>query len=138
MNMKDEIIKAMKAKLRETRNPKRRGSMYRDEIIHFTGGIYDYLGELDQSEHPMGDNWYRIKKPCHIFQQKNPDDSSITNIVSSINGSGKIYRKFVDVRIPPDSIMEIRILDKSGQLYRLYRKEADRVDSEIIIKPFGD
>lgn len=112
--------------------------MYNSEIIHFIGGVHDYIGELDQSEHPMGKNWYRIKKPCITFSQRNEEKQRVDNVVASMVGPHKTYRKFVDIRVPEDSIMEIRVLDKNGDLYKFYQKESNRVSPSLIVMPDSD
>ena len=109
--------------------------MYRDEVIHFIGGVHDYLGELDQSEHPMGKHWYRIKKPCLIFRQEDAANKKMTQAVASLAGPQKAYLKYVDIYVPPESIMEIRTLDKNGKLYEIYKQEAERVAPSLIHMP---
>ena len=109
--------------------------MYNGEVIHFIGGVHDYLGELDQSEHPMGSDWYRIKNPCITFQQQDPQTQKLNNVVASMAGPNKAYQKFVDIRVPPDSIMEIRVLDKKGDLYKVYKQESERVAPSLIHMP---
>ena len=109
--------------------------MYNGEIIQFTGGTKDYIGELDQGEHPNGPGWWRINKPCMIFERQNPEKRSIENVVTSFSGPQKSYRKFVDIYLSPEHPIEIKVVDKNGDLYKVYRQEADRVASDIIISP---
>jgi len=111
--------------------------MYKGEIIHFIGGITEYIGELDQTEHPKGTGWYRIKNPCYFVQQKSPDGKSITLGVSRIWGVDKLYRKYVDLYCPPDSLIEIRTLDKNGGLYKSYMNQLERPSLDKIIPPTG-
>uniref|UniRef100_A0A6M3III3 Uncharacterized protein n=1 Tax=viral metagenome TaxID=1070528 RepID=A0A6M3III3_9ZZZZ len=109
--------------------------MYKAEIIHFIGGLTEFVGELDQSEHPNGLNWYRIRNPCIIFTRENKEMKRIDTVVALLSGPQKVYRKFVDIRIPEDSILEIRVLDKNGALYEHYSKEVNRIMPEKIILP---
>ncbi|MCK4716978.1 MAG: hypothetical protein KAT54_09250, partial [Candidatus Marinimicrobia bacterium] len=90
--------------------------MYNDEIIQFFGGINQYIGELDQSKHPLGAGWYRIKNPCCPYTEQKGD--GVTVSLSRIWGIDKLYRKFVDIYCPQDSLIEIRVLDKHGGLYK--------------------
>ena len=108
--------------------------MYRDEIIHFQGGLHEYIGVLDQTEHPNGSGWWRIKNPCsYIVQQVN--ENTVKFRLVRIWGMDKLYRKFVDIYCPSDSLMEIRVLDKDGGLYKAYRQEIDRPDVSRIHLP---
>jgi len=107
--------------------------MYQNEIIHFTGGINEYIGELDQTKHPLGDGWYRIKNPCCPYT--NQDGDKVSFSITRIWGVDKLYRKFVDIYCPPDSLMEIRVLDKNGGLYKAYMKELNRPDLNLIKPP---
>lgn len=104
---------------------------YNGEIIHFMGGIHDYIGELSQTKpHPMGPHWYRINKPCITFLQQGPQ--KLVDVVASMHGPFNKYRKFVDIYIPPDSTMEIRVLDKKGKLFKFYQEELSRKGPDLI------
>jgi hypothetical protein len=107
---------------------------YNGEVIHFSGGINDYIGELDQSEHPMGPNWYRIKNACVTFQHQHPETQRIEQVISYVSNN-KSFRKFVDVRVPDDSIVEVKVVDKDGHLYKVYKAEIARMPSTIIHMP---
>lgn len=99
---------------------------YTDQIIHLTGGIHDYVGELSCTLHPNGEGWYRIKKPCMIFKHKDPQSNAVKTVLSSLQGPKQAYKTYIDIYIPPgESVIEIRILDKSGQLYEVYKKESE-------------
>lgn len=109
--------------------------MYNGEVVHFIGGAQQYIGKIDQGEHPNGPGWWRIKDPCVTFQEKDQQTQKINNVVFSMAGPNKIYRKFVDVFIPSESIIEIKVLDKNGQLYKVYKEEANRVAPSRIVLP---
>jgi len=109
--------------------------MYKGEVVHFIGGLTEFLGELDQTEHPNGVNWYRIKNPCIVFTRNNEQMKRVETVVALLSGPQKAYRRFVDIRIPPDSILEIRVLDKNGALYKHYYDEVNRIMPEKIILP---
>jgi hypothetical protein len=113
--------------------------MYRDEIIQLTGGVNDYVGKLDQTNHPMGEGWYRINEPCIIFTRENPASKQIQNVIVPMKGipGQEAYRNYVDVRIPDTMAMEIRTLDKEGPMYRLYMQEINRKKSSIILPENG-
>lgn len=110
--------------------------MYNGEIIHFFGGLTAYIGELDQIEHPAGPGWWRIRHPC-ISESYKDDDDNLQTMVLRIWGDKKRYRKFVDIYCPPDSLMEIRVLDKNGGLYEDYMKELKRPTAKpgLIVAP---
>lgn len=110
---------------------------YKGEIVHFIGGAKQYIGELDTNEHPNGPNWYRIKRPCVTFQRMNEAEKRLENVIADNVGTNKAYRNFVDFRIPPDSIIEITILDKNGAMYKFYHEEINRVKRDRIVAP-GD
>lgn len=107
---------------------------YKNEIIHFSGGMHDYIGELDSTPHPWGEGWIRIKNPCEVVYQKNKQ-GGIDKILIRIWGVKKEYRRFVDIYCPPDSLKEIRVVDKEGEIYKVYRKEVDRASLDLIKAP---
>lgn len=100
---------------------------YNNQIIHLTGGVHDYIGELAQGPHKMGAGWWRILNPCQVFQHKDPKTNSVQLVVASLWGDGEAYKRYVDIYIPPgQSVIEIRTLDKTGQFYKVYKSEVDR------------
>jgi len=112
--------------------------MYKDEIILFSGGINDWVGELDQAPHKNGKNWYRIKRPCRLLSIPKPN-GDIEQRLIAVQGSGNFYKRYVDIRVPEDSIIEILTLDKSGTVYKGYVRESVREKSKIIVQPgIGD
>ena len=114
--------------------------MYNDEVIQIIGGINDYIGKLDQTPHPMGPDWYRLKDPCLIFVRDDPEKKTMNTIVSKLQGppGQNNYRKYVDIRIPDTSHMEIRTVDKKGKLYEVYKTELElKEPSKIIVPDFG-
>ena len=108
--------------------------MYKDEIIVFSGGINEWVGELDQAPHKNGKNWYRIKRPCRLISERMPD-KGIRQKLLALQGHGNFYKRYVDIRIPEESIVEILTLDKSGEIYKAYEKESTREPSKIILHP---
>ena len=110
--------------------------MYKDEIVHFFGGLNDYIGELDQTGHPMGPGWYRIKNPCCL--QTKQDGDTLRVGITRIWGVDKMYRKYVDIYCPRDSLMEVRVLDKNGGLYKAYMNELGRPDLNLIKSPTSE
>ncbi len=110
---------------------------YNDEIIQISGGMNDFIGKLDQTLHPMGENWYRIKDPCITFMQKNEEKKVLQTVIARMSGPpGAIaFRKFVDIRIPECDPVEIRVVDKKGPLYKYYKEEIDRKEPSNIIVP---
>lgn len=111
--------------------------MYKNQIIHFSGGIQDWVGELDQTPHKMGENWYRILNPCMIIKKKNAQGQLVEALVA-IQGTGNFYKQYIDIRVPVESILEIRTVDKEGQLYKAYLKESAREPSQLIVPPNDD
>uniref|UniRef100_A0A6M3IY78 Uncharacterized protein n=1 Tax=viral metagenome TaxID=1070528 RepID=A0A6M3IY78_9ZZZZ len=110
--------------------------MYNDEVIQLIGGVNDFIGKLDQSEHPLGDRWFRIKDPCLVFNREDPAHKRMTTVVARLSGpDGKSYRNFVDVYIPLTDPVEIRVLDKDGPLCKVYIEERDRKAPTNIIIP---
>jgi len=109
--------------------------MYNDEIIEFSGGINSYIGKLEQSKHPQGPGWYRIIDPCLVIQKEGLETKQIKNTIATIWGPQKNFRKFVDIYVPPDSIMEVKVLDKDGELYKFYQTEISRKAPNLIVLP---
>ena len=111
--------------------------MYNDEIIQIIGGLNDYVGKLDQTPHPMGPGWYRIQDPCLVFLREDVKNKRMTTVVSNFSGpvGQNNYRKFVDVYIPPDCQMEIRVIDKKGKLHEFYQAEITRKAPNLIVVP---
>jgi hypothetical protein len=108
--------------------------MYNGEIIHFIGGLTEYIGEMDQGQHPMGKGWYRIKNPAWVLTTSDGNDKLHT-VVGRLGGPQHAYRKFVDIFIPEQSLIEIRVLEKDSDLYKFYLKEVNRPKSELIHLP---
>ncbi len=109
--------------------------MYKDQIIHFFGGMHEYVGELDQKEHKMGKGWYRILNPCLVSQTQDPETKTLTNILIPLPGSGNAYKKYVDFRIPEDFVIEIRTIHKGGRMYEIYKQEVERPVADRIHIP---
>jgi hypothetical protein len=107
--------------------------MYKEEVIHFIGGMNEYLGVMDQTEHSNGKGWYRILDACHIGF----DPERKATRVTRLGGPKHVYRSFVDIYIPPDSIMEVRALDKKGELYNVWRKAITQPKADRIVLPEG-
>ena len=113
--------------------------MYNEEIVQLSGGMNDYIGKLDQTDHPRGPGWYRIKDPCLVFVREHPTEKKLQRIVTNMAGpaGSRSFRKFVDVYIPDCAPMEIKVLDKSGPLHKFYREEIDRKKGLIIVPDQG-
>ena len=105
---------------------------YKDDIIHFSGGLKGYIGRLDTSEHPNGPSWYRLHDPCLQIVK----DNKVA--IARMWGDRKSYRRYIDIKIPEDSIMEILTLDKNGELYKTYQKELKRMPPSRIHIPGPD
>ncbi len=106
---------------------------YAGEIIHFIGGVTPFLGELDRGGHPNGSNWYRIHNPCLVRIVPSPNDPNKGMVdITTMEGDESAYRKYVDIRIPEDSILEIRVLDKQGNLYKMYDAAQKRIKKGVI------
>ena len=111
---------------------------YKDEIVHFSGGIHDYIGSLETSgKEAGGGQWFRIHEPCLTFTQDNPALKTRKNIIALMSGApgARNYHNYVDIYIPQDSIIEIRVLDKNGDMFRIYRQEVERKPPNMIIVP---
>ena len=108
---------------------------YKGEIVHFIGGIHEFIGELQQDEHPLGPGWYRIKNACLTFVRQNEKEKRLDTVVAAIDGPNKAYRTFVDFYLSPDMPIEIRVLDKNGGLYKFYNEEVNRIKADRIIIP---
>uniref|UniRef100_A0A6H1ZKN7 Uncharacterized protein n=1 Tax=viral metagenome TaxID=1070528 RepID=A0A6H1ZKN7_9ZZZZ len=109
--------------------------IYKGEIIHFIGGIHEFIGKLQQGEHPNGAGWYRMEDACLTFINKNEEMKRLDTVVAAIDGPNKAYRRFVDFYLSPDMPIEIRVLDKNGGLHKFYNEEINRVKADRIIIP---
>lgn len=107
---------------------------YKGEIIHFFGGLQPYIGRLDTNEHPNGPGWYRIIDPCEVAQRVDKEGRA-HGVISRIWGVQKNYRHYVDVYCPEDSLKEIRVLDKNGEMYNIYQQELKAVGLNKIVAP---
>lgn len=103
---------------------------YKNQIVQFIGGPHDYIGEIDTAPHKMGPGWWRVLNPCQVFQHKNPQTQSMQLVVASLWGDGEAFKKYVDIYLPPDFAIEIRTVNKKGQLYKVYIKEVERAPRE--------
>ncbi|OGW44463.1 MAG: hypothetical protein A2Y66_01850 [Nitrospirae bacterium RBG_13_41_22] len=107
---------------------------YEGKVIQFTGGLRTYIGRMDSLPHPNGENWYRIKDPCTLDVV--PDGKGKSQImISRIWGIDHLYKHYVDVRVPDDSIMEIVELEEDGGFFKAYKKELDKASVKNIIIP---
>ena len=106
---------------------------YKDKIVQFFGGVNQYIGEMDPGPHPNGSNWYRILNPCCPNVESVGDGVRLS--LTRIWGMDKLYKKYVDIYCPPDSLIEIRELD--GGMLNMYKKELERPDMNLIKSP-GD
>ena len=98
--------------------------MYENEIIHFIGGTTDYIGELDQGDHPNGIGWWRIKNPCLSIQAPSMEGANLDIQIGRLGGPDGVYQAYVDLHIPPGiAFSEIRVLTKGGILHDLYMQE---------------
>ena len=109
--------------------------MYKGQVIQFFGGVHVYLGEIDQAPHKMGEGWWRILNPCLIFTEKDPVNNRINTVVAALRGPTKAYKQYVDIYMPPSEPIEIRTLDKNGDMYKIYKQESERKDPELIVTP---
>jgi hypothetical protein len=108
---------------------------YKGEVIHFIGGIHEFIGEVEVGPPMDHGRWYRIKNPCQSFVKQNEVQKRVDTIITSLAGPRKIYRKFVDLYVSHDMPLEIRVLDKNGELYKVYQQEVNRITPENIILP---
>lgn len=107
--------------------------MYKDQIVLFSGGIHEYIGEIDQGKHKLGDGWWRIKKPCVIETVQKPGGKLVNHVVP-FHYPENNFRKYVDIYIPPgQTIIEIRTLAKEGRLYEEYQKSLKLVPANRIV-----
>jgi len=103
---------------------------YDDQVIQFSvDKIVTWVGSLDTKPHKMGPGWFRILNPCQVVAKDNRLG------LSAIQGNGDFYKKYVDIRVPDDAVVEIRTLDKGGELHDAYLKEIERKKSTIIKSP---
>lgn len=111
--------------------------MYENKVVHFTGGIKEYIGRLFQGKHPNGKGWWRINEPCQVVVvQKGEELISVS--LARIWGMDKLYEKHIDIYCPEDFLMEIKVLDESGGIYKTYLKEIGRPDRSLILSPTDD
>ena len=109
---------------------------YKDEVVHFSGGLNDYVGMLEiMSVEAGGGRWCRIHEPCLLFQMKSPTTRQLQNVLTYMCGAPKNYHPYVDIFIPRDSIIEVRVLDKKGQMFDVYKREISRKAPNLIVVP---
>lgn len=108
---------------------------YKDEVIVFGGGMTAYIGKLDQNPHPMGKGWIRINDPCTFEQAWDEQQHKYRVSMVRIWGVDNLYRRFVDIYCPPDSLKEIRVTDKKGGMYKKYKEEVNRPSMNLIRPP---
>jgi hypothetical protein len=104
---------------------------YKEQIVHLIGGVNEWVGEFDSSEHKNGADWIRLKNPCRVAYINSPNGGQGIKLMSAYN-AGSLYKQYVDIRIPSDSIVEVLTLLKDGGLMEAYLKESTREKSTII------
>lgn len=107
---------------------------YPGKIINIIGGVHEYVGELDTLPHPFGPNWYRIREACQVTVGQNEQGQPV-RLVSCIDGYKNDYRRYVDIRIPEDSIIEVREVNPDGALYKVYKNQLNQVKLDKIVAP---
>lgn len=110
--------------------------VYKGKIVHFIGGIHEYVGELDTKTHPNGTGWFRLLNPCFYMIQKKGQDYIVSLL--RLWNVDKAYERYVDLFIPADSLVEIRELDETGQLYKSYKTELSKPSLDLIVAPTGE
>lgn len=107
---------------------------YNDKVILFSGGPIDYVGVLDQRPHKMGKDWYRILNPCErtVIHHQNGGQQEL---LVSIHGPMGRYKQYVDIKIPENMPIEIRVLDDDGDLVEIYKKQVAMKKSDLIVLP---
>jgi len=92
------------------------------DIVHLIGGITEYAGEISLiSEEKMG-YWVSIKNPCILMMVQK--GNQMLSTLSILGGPEYVYEHHVILYLPKDSLIEIRVLDREGGLYALYKKQA--------------
>lgn len=104
--------------------------MYKGKIVHIVGMLSSYVGELDQDEHPNGEDWIRIKNPCSM-----KITGSNQLMISKLGGVENMYRPYVDIKMPPDVAFEVRVVDKASVLYEAYIAQITQKKREHIVTP---
>lgn len=104
---------------------------YKGKIVHFIGGIHEYLGEiqwLDQT------GWLRISNP--VLARAHTQGKEAGLYLERLGGPGEVYAKWVDLYIPlGQSLMEVRILMEGSSLHNAYMKQVNQPKIENIIIP---
>lgn len=108
---------------------------YKNEVIHFIGGMQPYIGRLDEKAHPNGPGWYRILEPCTYQAVEDQQNNRIRAMMTRIWGLDKLYLHYIDVYCPSDSLMEIRVLDQNGALYKQYKDTLAKPSLSKIVAP---
>ena len=105
---------------------------YKGKVIHFIGGINEYLGELDQSS-ALSENWIRIYNPVLVRFVTRGVETGL--MVERLGGPGEAYEKFVDLWLPDTLRYEVRVLREDGHLYATYIKQREMPRIENIVLP---
>lgn len=109
---------------------------YSGKIIHLTYGGNDYIGDIKVLSE---EGWYRIFNPCsvNVVQIQTPKGPGEKIFISAIQQDDDRYEKFVDIFIPPEMIIEIRVLNPDGAYMEIYNRQIARKKSKLIHLPAG-
>jgi hypothetical protein len=102
---------------------------YVGKVIHFVGGVNQYLGRLDSIDVAVYGLFMRITNPCLCFI----GDKGIA--LSKLGGELDVFEPHVMIYQPADRPFEIREVTPGNDLAKAYFKEASRKKSEIIAAP---
>jgi hypothetical protein len=102
---------------------------YIGKVIHFVGGINQYVGRLDAIEVLLYGDMFIITNPCLCFIS----DKGIG--LSKLGGELDVFEPHVMIYQPADKPFEIREVTPGNDLAKAYFKEASRKKSEIIAAP---
>lgn len=102
---------------------------YVGKVVHFVGGVNQFIGRLDSIDVAVYGLFLRITNPCLCFV----NEKGIG--LSKLGGELDVFEPHVMIYQPADKPFEIREVTPGNDLAKAYFKEASRKKSEIIAAP---
>lgn len=102
---------------------------YIGKVIHFVGGVNQFVGRLDFLGIDVYGLFLKIINPCLCYV----NDKGIG--LSKLGGEMEIFEPHVLIYQPADKAFEIREVTADGDLAKAYWKEVNRKKPQYIVAP---
>ena len=97
---------------------------YEGEVVHLISNGVDFLGKVSSRFDGDITLWWRILDPCFVVSVHDAKTGASQGVkISRIGSAYDHYEHYVDIYIPPQKTIQIRVLKKGSLLFDAYTKE---------------